>query len=128
MKIINNLMSTVLNVLTAEVLTLAESSGLDRDLVIDVMSGTPAGRGHMSTTYPSKALKGDVSADFMIDLAKKDLKIAISMSEQLGIPLALAGEAESVYSDAQANGRGNQDWTAIYPALREKYIRSIDTA
>ena len=35
------------------------------------MNGTPAGRGHMSTTYPAKVLKGDITPAFMIDLAKK---------------------------------------------------------
>lgn len=122
MKIINNLMSTVLNVLTAEVLTLAESTGLDRTRTIEVLSGTPAGLGHMSTTYPSKALKNDVTADFMIDLAKKDLGIAIQMSEEIGVPLSLAKRAEEVYAEAQSAGRGAQDWTAIYPMLREKYV------
>lgn len=122
MKIINNLMSTVLNVLTAEVLTLTESTGLDRDLAIKVMSGTTAGLGHMSTTYQSKVLKDDISPDFMIDLANKDLAIAITMSEQMGVPLVFARQAESVYSTAQAEGRGTQDWTAIYAMLREKYL------
>ena len=122
MKIINNLMSTVLNVLTAEVLTLAESSGLDRNLAIEVMCGTAAGLGHMSTTYPAKVLKNDISPAFMIDLAKKDLGIAINLSETLGVPLALAGMAEAVYAQAQDEGRGAQDWTALYEMLRQKYV------
>lgn len=122
MKIINNLMTTVLNVLTAEVLTLAESAGVDRDLAIEVMSGTPAGLGHMSTTYPAKVLKDDLSPAFMIDLARKDLEIAISLSEQTGVPLALAREAESVYSAMQTEGRGKDDWTAIYAMMRQKYV------
>jgi len=122
MKIINNLMSTVLNVLTAEVLTLAESSGLNRDLTIEVMNGTPAGRGHMTTTYPAKALRDDISPDFMLDLAMKDLGLAITMSEEEGVPLALASKAKSIYSDAHNDGWGEKDWTAIYPMLREKYI------
>jgi 4-hydroxybutyrate dehydrogenase/sulfolactaldehyde 3-reductase len=122
MKIINNLMSTVLNILTAEALTLAESIGLSRDLAIEVMSGTTAGQGHMTTTYPAKVLKDDLSPAFMIDLAKKDLGIAIKLSEQIGVPLVLAREAESVYSDAQAEGRGAEDWTAVYAMLRDKYV------
>lgn len=122
MKIINNLMSTILNVLTAEALTLAEASGLDRDLAIKVMSGTAAGLGHMSTTYPARVLKGDLSPAFMVDLAKKDLNIAIKMSEQFGVPLSLARPAETIYSAAQVDGRGAQDWTALYAMLREKYV------
>jgi len=124
MKIVNNLMSTVLNVLTAEVLTLAERTGLDRDLAIKVMNGTPAGQGHMSTTYPARVLKGDLSPAFMIDLAKKDLGIALKLSTALDIPLPLAQTAEQTYETAQVEGRGSQDWTAIYDMLREKYLHS----
>ena len=122
MKVVNNLMSTVLNVLTAEVLTLAEGTGLDRDLAIEVMSGTAAGQGHMSTTYPVRVLKGDLSPAFMIDLAKKDLGIALDLSTDLDIPLTLARTADQTYEAAQTDGRGAQDWTAIYAMLREKYL------
>ena len=48
MKIVNNYQSTSLNVLTAETLTLAEASGLDVNLAIEVMRETTAGRGHMN--------------------------------------------------------------------------------
>lgn len=122
MKVVNNLMSTVLNVLTAEVLTLAEATGLDRRLAVDVMNGTTAGIGHLSTTYPRKVLKDDLTPDFMIDLAKKDLGIALKVSEQVGVPLNLARQAEPIYSTASGEGRGAQDWTAIYAMLRDKHI------
>jgi 4-hydroxybutyrate dehydrogenase/sulfolactaldehyde 3-reductase len=123
MKIVNNLMTTSLNVLTAEVLTMAEGLGLDRNLAIEVMGGTPAGRGHMSTTYPARVLKGDLSPAFMIDLAKKDLDIALQLSSTVDIPLSLAQSAEKVYDAAQVEGRGQQDWTAIYAMLRDKHLK-----
>ena len=59
-------MTTVLNVLTAEVLTLTKAIGLDRDLAIEVMSGTAAGQGHMTTTYPDKVFKDDLSPAFIV--------------------------------------------------------------
>ncbi|OED38540.1 hypothetical protein AB833_19160 [Chromatiales bacterium (ex Bugula neritina AB1)] len=121
-KIMNNLMSTVLNVLTAEVLTLAEATGLDRNLTVDVLNGTTAGQGHLSTTYPGKVLKNDLSPDFMIDLARKDLAIAIEVSKELGVPLALAGKAEAMYAEAHNSNRGTQDWTALYAMLRDKHL------
>lgn len=122
MKIINNLMSTALNVLTAEVLTLAEAARLDRDLAIEVMSGTAAGQGHMETTYPARVLKGDLSPAFMIDLARKDMGIALDLAGTLRVPLTLAEAAERAYAMAQDEGRGRQDWTAIYAMLRERYL------
>ena len=120
MKIVNNLMTTSLNVLTAQVLTFSEATGLDQNIALEVMGGTAAGRGHMSTTYPSKVLRGDLEPAFMIDLAKKDLDIAIKFSETLGVPISLAIQAEKIYTDAQADGRGRQDWTAIFDMLQKK--------
>jgi len=60
MKVVNNSMTTPLNVLTAETLALVESVGFDLDTAIEVMSGTRAGRSHMLTTYPARVLKGDL--------------------------------------------------------------------
>jgi len=120
MKIVNNLMSTVANALTAEVLTLSDAAGLDRDMAIDVMSGTAA-QGHMlNTTYPAKVLKGDLTPAFMLDLAKKDLDIALQYSEDLAVPLTLAAQSEVIYKEAQNKGHGAEDWTAIYEMLRKK--------
>ena len=120
MKIVNNLMTTSLNVLTAQVLTFSEATGLDQNVALEVMGGTAAGRGHLSTTYPSKVLRGDLEPAFMIDLAKKDLDIAIEFSETLGVPISLAIQAEKIYTEAQADGRGRQDWTAIFDMLQNK--------
>ena len=117
MKIVNNLMTTTLNVLTAQILTFSDATGLNRDIALKVMGGTAAGQGHMNTTYPLKVLKGDLDPAFMIDLAKKDLDIALQFAEVLDVPLSLAVQAEKIYSDAQADGRGGQDWTAIYDML-----------
>ena len=122
MKIVNNLMTTSLNVLTAQVLTFSDATGLDRNIALQVMGGTAAGRGHMSTTYPSKVLSGDLEPAFMIDLAKKDLDIAIKFSNALDVPISLAIQAEEIYADAQADGRGGQDWTAIFDMLLKKQL------
>ena len=91
------------------------------------MGGTAAGKGHMSTTYPAKVLKGDLEPAFMIDLAKKDLDIAIKFSESLGVPISLAIQAEKIYADAQSDGRGRQDWTAIFDMLQKNIFLKLLT-
>ena len=76
----------------------------------------------MSTTYPAKVLRGDLEPAFMIDLAKKDLDIAIKFSEALGVPISLAIQAEEIYANAQEDGRGRQDWTAIFDMLQKQQL------
>src|SRR5918995_680119 len=106
MKIVNNFMSTTLNATTAEALTLAEASGLDVELARKVMLGTVAGTGHMGTTYPAKVLKGDLAPGFMVDLALKDLRLAIELGKGLGIDLDTGRTAERVYGAASKAGHG----------------------
>lgn len=118
MKVVNNFMSITLNAITAEALTLAEASGLDPELAREVMLGTVAGQGHMGTTYPAKVLKGDLSPGFMIDLAHKDLGLALDLAGSLGVAVATGRAAHEAYAQARTEGRGRQDWTAIYAMTR----------
>jgi 4-hydroxybutyrate dehydrogenase/sulfolactaldehyde 3-reductase len=119
MKVVNNYMSIALNVLSAEALILAERSGLDPNLAREVMLGTAAGQGHFGSTYPAKVLKGDLTPGFMVDLAYKDLGLALDLARDIGAPVATGLAAREVYDRARAQDRGRQDWTAVYAMLRE---------
>lgn len=118
-KIVNNFMGISLNALTAEALTLAEASGIAIELALDVMRGTIAGLGHMNITYPNKVLRGDLSAGFQVDLAHKDLGLAIELAARNHVPVFMGAAALQSYSVARSLGRGGQDYTAIYPVIRE---------
>jgi 4-hydroxybutyrate dehydrogenase / sulfolactaldehyde 3-reductase len=117
-KLINNYMSIALNALSAEAATLCEALGLSLDVALSVMSGTAAGKGHFTTTWPNKVLKGDLSPAFMIDLAHKDLGIALDVANQLHVPMPLGAASREVYSQAHAAGRGREDWSAILEQVR----------
>ena len=119
MKVVNNYMSIALNVLTAEALILAERSGLDPDLARNVMLGTAAGQGHFGSTYPAKVLKGDLTPGFMVDLAHKDLGLALDLAKDIGAPVDTGLAARAAYEQARAQKRGGQDWTAVYAMMRE---------
>lgn len=117
-KLINNYMSIALNALSAEAAVLCEALGLSFDVALQVMSGTPAGKGHFTTSWPNKVLKGDLSPSFMIDLAHKDLGIALDVANLLHVPMPLGAASREVYNQARAAGRGREDWTAILEHVR----------
>lgn len=117
-KLINNYMSIALNALSAEAAVMCEALGLSLDVAVQVMSNTAAGKGHFTTSWPNKVLKGDLSPAFMIDLAHKDLGIALDVANQLHVPMPLGAAAREVYSQARAAGRGRQDWSAILEQVR----------
>jgi 4-hydroxybutyrate dehydrogenase/sulfolactaldehyde 3-reductase len=120
MKIINNFLSNMINVATAEALTLAEVIGLDRSLAIKVMAGTAAGQGHMATTYPNKVLRGDLSPAFMLDLAYKDQGLALDLAAAMKIETTLGQATYEVYEEAKSRGFGQRDWTSVYAMMRDK--------
>lgn len=117
-KVVNNFMGISLNALTAEALTLAEASGLSVELALRVMRGTIAGLGHMNITYPNKVLRGDLSAGFQVDLAHKDLGLALALAAHSRASVPMGAAAFQSYTAARAQGRGAQDYSAIYPVMR----------
>lgn len=117
-KLINNYMSIALNALSAEAAVLCEALGLSFDVALKVMSGTAAGKGHFTTTWPNKVMKGDLSPAFMIDLAHKDLGIALDVANQLHVPMPLGAASREVYNLARAAGRGREDLSAILEQVR----------
>jgi 4-hydroxybutyrate dehydrogenase / sulfolactaldehyde 3-reductase len=65
MKLINNYISAVVNLATAEGLALGLKAGLAQEVMVEVISQTPAGQGHIRTTWPEKALKDNPEPAFM---------------------------------------------------------------
>ena len=61
----------------------------------------------------------DLAPGFMIDLAHKDLGLAIGMGEAAGVAHGTALAALECYSSARDQGMGRLDWTAIYNLVRK---------
>lgn len=118
-KMVNNYMSIALNALSAEAATLCEALGLNFETALAVMKGTPANKGHFTTTWPNKVLKGDLSPAFMVDHAHKDIGLALDVANRLHTTLPMGAAAREIYNQARADGRGKQDWTAVLEHLRE---------
>lgn len=119
LKIVNNFMSIALNGLSAEAAVLCESMGLSLDIAIKMMSGTPAIRSHFLTTWQAKVLKGDITPAFMVDLAHKDLGIALDIANKLHVPMSMGAACRELYSEASAFGFGRKDWTSVLEHLRK---------
>jgi len=118
MKIINNYMSIVSNIVTAETLSLVHKSGIDQKLAIELMSTTAAGKGHMNFTYTNKVLKNDVGPGFKNVLALKDLRLAIEYGESEGIELTSGKSVLNIYEKAIDTKYKDLDWTAMFNFIK----------
>jgi len=120
MKIINNYMSIVSNIVTAETLTLVEKSGIDLNLAIKLLTSTAAGKGHLNVSYPIKVLKNDISPGFKNTLALKDLRLALQQGSIDNIDLNTGKSALKLYEDAEQTDYKELDWTSMFNFIKEK--------
>jgi len=120
MKIVNNYLAIAAAQLNAETLTLATRFGLDPELTIEVLNGTTANNGHLKTNFPMKVLAGDTEPGFMIDLAHKDLGIALSAAGAMKVPLAMGAAARECLQLARSRGFGGKDFSALLDAWCEQ--------
>jgi 4-hydroxybutyrate dehydrogenase/sulfolactaldehyde 3-reductase len=116
MKVVNNYLAISAAQLNAETLTLAEKFGLDLELAIEVINGTTATNGHLKTNFPNKVLKGDIAPGFQIDLAHKDLGLALSSAAELKVPLSMGTVARECLQMARSRGYGGNDFSALLDA------------
>ncbi|MDC6448387.1 NAD(P)-binding domain-containing protein [Alphaproteobacteria bacterium] len=124
MKIINNYMSIVSNIVTAETLSLVEKSGIDFNLAINLLNSTTAGKGHLNTSYPLKVLKNDIAPGFKNTLALKDLKLALEHGRIDGIDLRTGKSTLKNYEDADKTKYKELDWTSMFNYIKE--INNLD--
>jgi 4-hydroxybutyrate dehydrogenase/sulfolactaldehyde 3-reductase len=55
----------------------------------------------------------------MLDLARKDIGLALTAGASSKVPLSTGSVAREVYNIASAAGRGEEDWTTgIYRTLK----------
>ncbi|UQS66547.1 NAD(P)-dependent oxidoreductase [Mesorhizobium opportunistum] len=116
-KIVNNFLAVASCQLNAEALALSERFGLNLDRTLDVVYGTTAFNGQLKIAWPTKVLKGDVSAGFTIDLAHKDLTLVMESANFAKVPMPMAAAAREAFSAARARGFGGQDFSAMVNAL-----------
>lgn len=112
-KLVNNYMAMVNNALTGETLSLAKAAGLDLGTMAKLMSSTAAGLGQLNTNYPKKVLAGDLTPDFPIFMAVKDLNMAIELAEIANHKVQFGRVAREEFISAEKAGMGGLDQTAI---------------
>ena len=112
-KLVNNYMAMVNNAVTGETLSLAKALGLDLRAMAKLMSSTAAGLGQLNTNYPKKVLAGDLTPDFPIFMAIKDLTMAIELAEMVNNKGQFGRMARAEFINADKAGMGSLDQTAI---------------
>jgi 3-hydroxyisobutyrate dehydrogenase-like beta-hydroxyacid dehydrogenase len=100
----------------SEGVLLAERGGLDRELAVEVMSESPIGSPLLRGRAP---LVLDLPEDawFDIELAHKDIRLALETGRSEGVPLPSAALADKLFTKASELGYGHRDVAALFEVL-----------
>ena len=118
-KLVNNYMAMVNNAVTGETLSFANQVGLDIKATAKLMSSTAAGLGQLNTNYPKKVLANDLTPDFPIKMAIKDLNMALELASSFKSKCLFGELAKRMFEEAELDGMGHLDQTAILKHLLE---------
>ena len=93
LKLMNNLMLGAINAITAEALAVCSAAGLDPGVFVDVVADSGAASvSPMFRDIANKIVAGDFTPTFTVELMHKDNELAVTLAEQVGVPLVV-GEA-----------------------------------
>ena len=101
----------------SEALHFAEKAGLDGRDVVEVISQGAAGSWQMENRYETM-LNNQFNHGFAVDWMRKDLKICLESSDQIGASLPVTALVNEFYKDIQKMGGGRWDTSSLIARLR----------
>jgi 3-hydroxyisobutyrate dehydrogenase len=99
-----------------EVLALTDKCGLDPEVVLDAIGTGPLGS--FVDRFRDKVTGRVRRVDFRLVLARKDLSLALEEADAVGVPLTVPMAAAARCDEAIADGRSDEDNTAVVAEIR----------
>ncbi|MGH3020666.1 MAG: NAD(P)-dependent oxidoreductase [Gaiellaceae bacterium] len=94
-----------------EALALADGLGLSREAAFDVLAETPLAA--QAERRRAAIESGEFPARFSLALARKDADLIAAAADAAGVDLRLADAARAWLADAEADGLGDRDYSAV---------------
>ncbi len=119
LKLSVNLLIFALNNSLSEALILAERAGIERDVAYDFFVGSAAGAPFVGYKRDSFVDPENTPVTFSLDLASKDLRLALDLADRLGVPMDQARVNLEMMGQASARFGGERDASVVAVNLRE---------
>ena len=111
-KLVNNMLAFCNAAAAAEALMLGAMAGIDLRKLQQVISNA-SGNSSAFRNLADKAFKGEFQATFALDLAHKDLRLALEMADELGVPGMIGPQVMNLMRIARAKGMGGDDSSSV---------------
>lgn len=115
-KMLANIMLAQSMIIFSEAVLLGEKMGLSKDFLLDVLPNLVVSAPF--TKFKSNMIRsGNYEVMFPLEWMHKDLHLASVTAYELNQPLYLANVAKELFANANQNGRGRLDFSAIHEYL-----------
>ncbi|WP_314504656.1 NAD(P)-dependent oxidoreductase [uncultured Microbacterium sp.] len=126
-KALNNLLSATNLAAIAEVLVVGARFGIDPAVLVDVINASTGRSQASEVKYPQQVLTGAYASGFALDLMVKDLRIALTLADDLGVdsPVTRAATAstESALHDLGGVGLDHTQIAEWYEKAHDVLLR-----
>src|SRR5262249_19131750 len=116
LKLLNNLVALTNQAVLCEAMALADRLGVSRETVGEVI-GKSSGASFILERKLAALVKHDYRPGFFVDLARKDLGLALDLAASVGARTTLSREAWKLYGEASAAGFGGLDSSGLLNLL-----------
>ncbi|MFD1498754.1 NAD(P)-dependent oxidoreductase, partial [Streptosporangium lutulentum] len=118
MKLVVNTIVHSLNQAVSEALVLAERAGIERATAYSVFVNSAVSAPFVQYRREAFERPGEVPVAFRLELAAKDLRLALELADKVGADLPQARVNREVLGAAMAAGFGDEDESAVARYLR----------
>lgn len=117
-KLVNNMIAFVNMTAAAEGMILGTKAGVDPQKLYEIVQAS-SGASWAMNLFPSHVFVGNFEPGFMVDLAHKDLRLALEMGDELSVPLTMGSICINLLRQLRAHGQGGDDFSALARVLEE---------
>jgi len=108
----------------AEGLMLGVTAGLDPRKLIQVVANS-SGNSNAFKSFSERALSGKLDPSFALNLAYKDLHLALELGDELGVPLPQGSATHNLQRLARGMGLGPKDSSSILKVYETALGRTV---
>ncbi|MBT3767098.1 MAG: NAD(P)-dependent oxidoreductase [Rhodospirillaceae bacterium] len=119
MKYVANLLVSIHNVSSAEAFLLGMKSGLDAQMIYDVIKDGAGNSRMFEVRGPMMVANNYDDATMTMQTWKKDMSVILSHANAVDCPTPLLNACDPIYVAARAQGRHDQDTAGVLAVLEE---------
>jgi 3-hydroxyisobutyrate dehydrogenase-like beta-hydroxyacid dehydrogenase len=119
LKLLNNCVALTNQAVLCEAMAVADRLGVSRQTVGDVLARS-SGASFILERKLAAIVKHDYGAGFFLDLARKDLRLALELADEAGARVAVGREAFRLYGEGHDAGLGTLDSSGLLRLLEPR--------